>query len=106
MGDWVLVTGVEAMTTDRLRTPTGYTGIYADWNVDVDGDLTADDPWDFGANYYPALKVDFDGDGTATAAEFGKQREPGPVSNLAAALNSQGDVEVSWSAPRTPATAR
>ena len=48
-------------TTAELQSPTAYgTGandIYKDWNVDVDGDGTADDPWDFGANnQYPALK--------------------------------------------------
>ena len=100
VGDWLRVEGVEGIATVRLRTPMGYTGIYADWNVDVDGDLTADDPWDFGANYnYPALKVDFNGDGAATAAEFGKQRGPGPVGNLAAVLIGDGSVEVSWTAP-------
>ena len=58
------------------------------WNIDVDdglavgvddatmaGDSDTDDPWDFGtSSQYPALKVDFDGNGTATADEFGPQR--------------------------------
>ena len=44
-------------TTAELQTPTGYAGIYADWNVDIDGDGNADDPWDFGtSSQYPALK--------------------------------------------------
>ncbi len=44
-------------TTHELRSPMGYTGIYADWNVDLDGDGSADDPWDFGtASQYPVLK--------------------------------------------------
>ena len=35
----------------------GYTGIYADWNVDVDGDGNADDPWSFGtSSEYPTLR--------------------------------------------------
>ena len=39
------------------------------------GDASADDPWEFGtSSQYPALKVDFDGNGTATAGEFGSQR--------------------------------
>ena len=43
-------------TTSELRSPTGYTGIYTDWNVDLDGDGAGDDPWDFGASsQYPAL---------------------------------------------------
>ena len=44
-------------TTAELQSPTGYTGIYAEWNLDLDGDNTADDPWDFGnSRQYPALK--------------------------------------------------
>ena len=43
--------------TFELRTPTTYTGIYAAWNVDVDGDDTADAPWDFGTeDQYPTLR--------------------------------------------------
>ena len=69
-------------TTAELQAPTDYTGLYGNWNVDVDnadGDNHAatgvDDPWDFGTDsQYPALKVDFDGDGAATWQEFGNQR--------------------------------
>ena len=50
-------------TTSQLRTPTGYTDDFANWNVDVDGDPSTgdddgnDDPWDFGtASQYPVLK--------------------------------------------------
>ncbi len=51
-------------TTAQLQAPTGYTGIYADWNVDVDVgayhgtfDGAGDDPWDFGtSSQYPVLK--------------------------------------------------
>ncbi|MCY4014660.1 MAG: fibronectin type III domain-containing protein [Gammaproteobacteria bacterium] len=53
-------------TTDALQSPTAATGIYADWSGAV---------WDFGtAEEYPALKADYDGDGTATWEEFGYQR--------------------------------
>ena len=47
----------EGKTTLALWEPSGYTGIYAGWNVDVDGQAGGDDPWDFG-NFcqYPALK--------------------------------------------------
>ena len=69
-------------TTRELQTPTGYDDPYAGWNVNVDGDDGADDPWDFGTpRHYPALKIDFNGDGRATCREFGPQRcyrEPGP----------------------------
>ena len=72
---------IEANTTDELQSPTDYTGIYADWNldldnIDLDGDHSTgvDDFWDFGASsQYPALKADWDGDGVATAREFGGQ---------------------------------
>ena len=64
-------------TTVELQTPTGYAGIYENWNVDVDGVTGGDDPWDFGgASAYPRLKYggmdpadqtfgdyDLDGDG-------------------------------------------
>ena len=69
-------------TTAELQQPTGYEGIYADWNRNIDGVDGADDPWDFGTpRHYPALQVDFNGDGAATCREFGPQRcyrEPGP----------------------------
>ena len=75
-------------TTAQLQTPTAYTGIYSNWNIDVDngqpigvdngtaaGDPGTDNPWDFGSDSeYPALKVDFNVDGTPSAAEFGTQR--------------------------------
>ena len=64
----------EGKTTEELQWVTGYTGIYANWDVDLDGDGFGDDPWDFGSSaHYPTLKVDWDGDGTATAYEFGGQ---------------------------------
>ncbi|MDE0318877.1 MAG: hypothetical protein OXI97_03270 [Acidimicrobiaceae bacterium] len=44
-------------TTAQLQAPTGYDGIYSTWNLDVDGDGTGDDPWDFGSSsQYPVLK--------------------------------------------------
>ena len=49
--------GGQGKTTTELQSPTGYTGIYSNWNVDIDDDNTADDPWDFGtSNQYPVLK--------------------------------------------------
>ena len=76
--------GGASKTTAELQTPTAYgsgSDIYAAWNVDVDNvdkdkdpQTDVDDPWDFGtANQYPALQRDFDGDGEATAGEFGPQ---------------------------------
>ncbi len=44
-------------TTAELQSPAGYTGIYSAWNVDVDGDGSGDDPWDFGtSSEYPRFK--------------------------------------------------
>ena len=85
-----------AKTNAELQTPTAYgTGmdIYANWNVDVDngqpigvedgtatGDSGADNVWDFGSDLeYPALAVDFDGDGTSSVAEFGAQLRASPL---------------------------
>ena len=40
-----------------MQKPRDYTGIYENWNVDVDGDDNPDDPWDFGASrQHPVLK--------------------------------------------------
>ena len=48
--------GVGQSTAD-LQRPTGYDGIYAAWNIDLDGDYAPDDPWDFGTSgQYPSLK--------------------------------------------------
>ena len=74
--------GAKGVTTVQMQRPTGYTGIYSVWNVDIDnadGDFDPstgrDDHWDFGtSSQYPALLVDFNGDGVASWEEFGDQR--------------------------------
>ena len=91
-------------TTSGLQTPTGYTGIYSAWDLDLDENGADDDPWDFGAAYnYPALKVDFNGDGTPTYQEFGLQRGASPPAMLLATsgLDASDDAiqVVSWNAP-------
>ena len=45
-------------TTAELTAPSGYTGIYENWNVDIDGDGHADNPWWFSAagDRYPLLR--------------------------------------------------
>ena len=49
--------GGVGQTTAELQSPTGYAGIYADWNLDLDGDGEGDEPWDFGGpGQYPALR--------------------------------------------------
>ena len=46
----------EGKTAAELRAPTGYTGIYASWNIDLDGDNIPDYPWNFGTSgQYPML---------------------------------------------------
>ena len=99
----------EGRTTAQLQSPTGYTGIYRNWNADLDNadrnddDATgADDFWDFGtSSQYPALKADFDGDGAATAAEFGGQRPVPPPTPGAPTAMAQGptQIDLSWSGP-------
>ncbi len=94
--------GVTGKTTTEMRSPTGYAGIYSGWNISTDDDSTTDDPWDFGADYnYPVLSVDFDGDSETAAnwRDFGLQREPGPVGELAETLNDDGTIKVTWEAP-------
>ena len=47
----------EGKNTRELQRPNGYTGIYANWNLDLDGTTGNDDPWDFGMPLqYPKLK--------------------------------------------------
>ena len=87
-------------TTAQLQSPVDYTGIYAQWNVDLDGDGTNDDPWDFGMDdEYPVLAVDFDGDGDPTWQEFGYQVRAGP-SDLTATSGPTG-VTLEWDAVTT-----
>ena len=85
-------------TTAQLQMPTGYTGIYQDWDVDIDGVTGNDDPWDFGGpRNYPVLRVDFNGDGTATWEEFGIQRVP-QVRDVSVTLVGEERLVVSWPA--------
>ena len=49
--------GGTGKTTRDLQWPSGYSGIYATWNLNLDGVAGNDNPWDFGTNgQYPALK--------------------------------------------------
>ena len=90
----------EGKTSMDLQTPTDDSGIYADWDVDLDDDGTNDDPWDFGtSSQYPVLKVDFDGNSTATWQEFGHQLRNSPT--LTADTTTSGQVALSWTAVAT-----
>ena len=73
--------GAKGLSTKRMRAPSDYSGIYKNWNIDIDNadrdnkDSTGrDDYWDFGhSGNYPLLKADFDGDGAETWWDFGRQ---------------------------------
>ena len=48
--------GVAGKTPRELQTVTDYSGIYANWNADLDGESGNDDPWAFGNGMqYPML---------------------------------------------------
>ena len=50
--------GGTGQTSSALQTPSGYnyTGIYAGWNLNLDGAAGGDFPWYFsGSNQYPIL---------------------------------------------------
>ena len=92
--------GPRGRTTTELQAPTDYGGIYRTWNVDLDGDTVADDPWDFGTSaQYPVLAVDLDGNGEATWQEFGYQLRAGPV--LTASTSAGQPVVLTWTAADT-----
>ncbi len=57
-GTETATTGVTGQTTTALRTPIGYTGIFADWSVTIPGVAArTGGPWDFGgATDYPVLR--------------------------------------------------
>ena len=85
-------------TTAQLQSPRSYSGIYASWNVDLEGDGSNDDPWDFGtSSEYPALRADMDGDDGATWEEFGYQLRTGPTLTATQTTNAgQSQVELEW----------
>ena len=48
----------DTATTSELQTPTGYTGIYSHWNLDLDADKVPDYLWNFGGSTaYPTLNT-------------------------------------------------
>ena len=84
--------GGTGYTTTQLQMPTNYTGIYSNWNVN------GEDPWDFGTtDQYPRLKVDFDGDGSASVAEFGMQA----TSDAQAVALASNALMIAYTSPDT-----
>ena len=48
----------DTATTSELQTPTGYTGLYSHWNLDLDADKVPDYLWNFGSRTaYPTLNT-------------------------------------------------
>ena len=79
-------------STAALQGPTAYSGLYQNWNRGGG----ADGPWDLGTSaQYPALSVDFDGDGNETWQEFGHQLRAGPALT---ATGGEGQAILSWAA--------
>ena len=80
-------------TTSALQSETDYNGIYANWDVDVDGRSGNDEPWTFGAaDQYPVLKYA----GMDTAAQFAMQPPGIPTSVTVTPQPSALDVR--WTA--------
>ena len=87
----------EGKTTAQLQTSTGFSGIYRNWNLDLDGDQIND--LHFGtASQYPVLSVDTNGVGGATWQEFGYQLREGPALTVTA---DPAQAELSWTAVET-----
>ena len=79
--------GGSGQTTANLQMPTEYgtTGLYAAWDVNVDGQTGNDDPWHFGTNsQYPILK--FGHDALSVARQIAQQTSPPPT-----AMDYDGD---------------
>ena len=79
----------QGRTSAQLQAPTGAHGLYATWS-------TAH--WDFASGRYPALRVDFDGDGRESWQEFGYQLRAGPQLTV---TETEGGVVLNWRAVDT-----
>ena len=77
VGVGTVASGITGQTTSALKMPTGYNGIYANWNLDLDnadGDNShatgQDNPWDFvDAENYPVLRFEYGSDAAANERE-------------------------------------
>ena len=88
--------GTGRKTRAQLAAPTSYSGIYANWRVDVDDDLAKDVPWHFGtSSQTPALTWDLDSSGQATWQEFGYQLRESPTLTVA---TDTGQPVLTWTA--------
>ena len=72
----------EGKTPGQLHRPDAYAGIYANWDLNLDGVTGNDDPWEFGTvERYPVLKYG----GLDTAAQFSLQPVIAALSTLTVA---------------------
>ena len=70
---------MDGKTTAELQSPTGYTGIYQEWNLDLDGDGRPDNLWNFGTESdYPALNTPEQRAALADSPPLGGPREARP----------------------------
>ena len=100
---WSYNYSFRAKTTEQLQAPTGYSGLYENWNVDLDGDGSPDAPWHFGTTrQYPVLKADLDGDGRPTWQEFGYQIREGPtLSAVRSTRDGEDHANLTWTRVNT-----
>ena len=92
----------EALTTAALQSPTGYVGVYRNWNKDLDGDGQMDDPWNFGtSSQYPKLKWQgFDAERQRFPAP-GQEQTTTPTSRVPTAVRARSTGQgllVTWQA--------
>ena len=86
----------QGYSTGSLQAPTGYTGLYRAWSVDLDGDRRRESPWHFGtAAQYPVLALDVDGNGQTTWQEMGYQLRESPTLR---ASGQPTQVSLTWTA--------
>ena len=79
LAEGAAATSGQGQSTSALQAPADYAGLYAAWDVDVDGDGVADAPWHFGTDVqYPALLPDVDGDGAVDVGRDGVSAPDGP----------------------------
>ena len=96
--DGAVVGSGQGESTAALQAPADYAGLYAAWDVDIDGDGVADAPWHFGTEAeYPALVLDADGHGRSTWQEVGRQLRSGPTLTAVPATNPV-QVALAWTA--------
>ncbi|MCY4555223.1 MAG: cadherin-like beta sandwich domain-containing protein, partial [Chloroflexi bacterium] len=97
------------LTTVEMKSPTDYAGIYANWNLDLDGDGSADSPWQFSESpdastpdgsslKYPLLRSlpvsAYSAPGAAHArpvTETSAEPSPGPRVNIVATMDFEAE---------------